>query len=129
MTRLVRLLLLVLGLGVVVFLVWHAGVRVVMGMLVRVGWSVPAVVGTIGVFIGVESIRAVLPIAPSTYFRHKAQQAHPARRSEPGAARRRSCARLFAASGPSISRCMGRARSGARWAARSSVWRAAAFVG
>jgi putative transposase len=30
---------------------------------------------------GVESICAVLPIAPSTYFRHKAQQADPARRS------------------------------------------------
>ena len=30
---------------------------------------------------GVESICAVLPIAPSTYFRHKAQAAHPDRRS------------------------------------------------
>ena len=30
---------------------------------------------------GVESICALLPIAPSTYFRHKAQQADPARRS------------------------------------------------
>jgi putative transposase len=30
---------------------------------------------------GVESICAVLPIAPSTYFRHKAQRADPARRS------------------------------------------------
>src|SRR5437667_11702446 len=30
---------------------------------------------------GVESIRAVLPIAPSTYFRHKAQEADPTRRS------------------------------------------------
>src|SRR3989454_10896932 len=30
---------------------------------------------------GVESICAVLPIAPSTYFRHKAQQADPTRRS------------------------------------------------
>jgi transposase InsO family protein len=30
---------------------------------------------------GVESICAVLPIAPSTYFRHKAQQGDPARRA------------------------------------------------
>ena len=30
---------------------------------------------------GVESICALLPIAPSTYFRHKAQQADPDRRS------------------------------------------------
>jgi transposase InsO family protein len=30
---------------------------------------------------GVESICAVLPIAPSTYFRHKAEQADPTRRS------------------------------------------------
>ena len=30
---------------------------------------------------GVEPICAVLPIAPSTYFRHKAQQANPDRRS------------------------------------------------
>src|SRR6266852_6014103 len=30
---------------------------------------------------GVESICAVLPIAPSTYFRHKAQEADPTRRS------------------------------------------------
>jgi hypothetical protein len=30
---------------------------------------------------GVESICAVLPIAPSTYFQHKAQQADPTRRS------------------------------------------------
>jgi putative transposase len=30
---------------------------------------------------GVESICAVVPIAPSTYFRHKAQQADPSRRS------------------------------------------------
>ena len=30
---------------------------------------------------GVESICAVLPIAPSTYFQHKAQQADPNRRS------------------------------------------------
>jgi transposase InsO family protein len=30
---------------------------------------------------GVESICAVLPIAPSTYFRHKAQEAEPTRRS------------------------------------------------
>ena len=30
---------------------------------------------------GVESICAVLPIAPSTYFRHKAQHADPARRA------------------------------------------------
>src|SRR5438045_2538527 len=30
---------------------------------------------------GVESICTLLPIAPSTYFRHKAQQADPTRRS------------------------------------------------
>ena len=30
---------------------------------------------------GVESICAVLPIAPSTYFWHKAQQVNPARRA------------------------------------------------
>jgi len=30
---------------------------------------------------GVESICAVLPIAPSTYFRHKAEQSDPTRRS------------------------------------------------
>ena len=31
---------------------------------------------------GVEPICEVLPIAPATYFRHKTEQAHPARRSE-----------------------------------------------
>jgi hypothetical protein len=30
---------------------------------------------------GVESICQVLPIAPSTYFRHKSEQADPTRRS------------------------------------------------
>ena len=30
---------------------------------------------------GVESICAVVPIAPSTYFRHKAEQRDPTRRS------------------------------------------------
>ena len=30
---------------------------------------------------GVESICTLLPIAPSTYFRHKAQHADPGRRS------------------------------------------------
>jgi hypothetical protein len=47
----------------------------------------------------VESICAVLPIAPSTYFRHKARSG----RIRPGARRGRSamtnCARSFAASG------------------------------
>ena len=31
---------------------------------------------------GVEPICEVLPIAPATYFRHKTEQTHPARRSE-----------------------------------------------
>src|SRR5438067_411320 len=55
-TRRVRLLLLVLGLGVVVFLVWQAGVRVVMGMLVRVGWSFAAVVAIYAVHVGIRAV-------------------------------------------------------------------------
>ena len=37
---------------------------------------------------GVEPICAVLPIAPSTYHRHRHQRTHPTRRSATGAARR-----------------------------------------
>jgi hypothetical protein len=51
----VRLLLFVLGLGVIVFLVLHAGVRVVMGLLARVGWSFPALVGIYSVHVGVRA--------------------------------------------------------------------------
>jgi hypothetical protein len=45
LTRTVRLLLLVLGLGIVALLVWHAGPRLVLSMLGRVGWSFLAVAG------------------------------------------------------------------------------------
>ena len=37
---------------------------------------------------GVEPICAVLPIAPSTYHRHRHQRTNPAHRSRAGAARR-----------------------------------------
>jgi hypothetical protein len=56
LTRFVRLLLLVLGLGVVVFLVWHEGVRVVMRMLVRVGWTFPAIVGIYAVHVAIRAV-------------------------------------------------------------------------
>ena len=56
MTRLVRLLLLVLGLGVAAFLVRDAGVRAVLSMLALVGWSFPAVVGIYGVYVGIRAV-------------------------------------------------------------------------
>ncbi len=71
---------------------------------------------------GVESICTVVPIAPSTYFRHKAHQADPTRRSaraqrddEPGAYR-------SSASGTSSIRSMVRAKSGSSSAARAIAW-------
>jgi hypothetical protein len=76
---------------------------------------------------GVESICAQLPIAPSTYFRHKAQHADPARRSARGSATT-ICERSLAASGPSISRWMARAKCGGKWDAKASAWRGAASV-
>jgi putative transposase len=55
---------------------------------------------------GVEPISRVLPIAPSTYFRRKAEQRDPTRRSA-RAQRDEACARSFVASGLSIIRCTG----------------------
>ena len=72
---------------------------------------------------GVESICTVVPIAPSTYFWHKARHADPTRRSardqrdDDGAGR-------FSASGTTTSRSMARARSGGNCAARATAWRA-----
>ena len=65
--------------------------------------------------LGIESICTALPIAPSTYFRHKAQQVDPDRRSARARARTMCCGRSSVASGTRISRSMGRARCGRRW--------------
>jgi hypothetical protein len=45
LTRTVRLLLLVLGLGIVALLVWHAGPRLVLSMVGRIGWNFLAITG------------------------------------------------------------------------------------
>jgi hypothetical protein len=54
-TRTIRPLFLVLGLGIVAWLVWRAGPRLVLNMLTRVGWSFLAVVA---IYAGYVSIRA-----------------------------------------------------------------------
>lgn len=55
MTRTVRLLLLVLGLGIVALLVWRAGPRLVLNMLARVGWSVPAAAAVYAAHLGIRA--------------------------------------------------------------------------
>lgn len=76
---------------------------------------------------GVESIWAVQPNAPSTYFRHKPQQADPARRStrardgERLAIIRRICTDHFQMYGPR--------KVWRQMAAKDSASRAAACVG
>ena len=69
---------------------------------------------------GVESICTLLPIAPSTYFRHKAEQRDPTRCSARAhrdevlrAIIRRIC-------DENHRRCTGHAKSGSRWAAKAS---------
>jgi hypothetical protein len=57
------LLLLILGLGIVVLLVWHAGPLLVFGMLRQVGWSFPAVAAVYAGHVGLRAValwRAIL---------------------------------------------------------------------
>jgi hypothetical protein len=71
-----RSLLLAFGLGLFVLLIWRTGPQLVLGMLARIGWSFPAVVGIYTIEVGVRaaalwrsiftsamSYRAVLRIA------------------------------------------------------------------
>ncbi len=51
-----RFLLLVLGLGVVALLLWHAGVRLVVGMLMRIGWRFPAVIGIYAAYVAIRAV-------------------------------------------------------------------------
>ena len=68
---------------------------------------------TIGIVYGVEPICTVLPIAPSTYHRHRAAAGHIRRVSSARAQRDdQRCARRFSECMTSIIRCTGRARSG-----------------
>ena len=55
MTRTIRLLLLVLGLGVAALLVWHEGPRTLAGMLARVGWRFAVAAAIYGVHVGVRA--------------------------------------------------------------------------
>ena len=61
---------------------------------------------------GVEPIRRELPIAPSTYFWHKAQHAGSPRAGVVGRYGMMICARRFSVCGTRIFRCMARARCG-----------------
>ena len=77
---------------------------------------------------GAESICAAVPIAPSTYFRHKAEQRDPTRRS--------ACAQQDAVLRAIILRiwtenhqCTGPGKCGSRWGAKASARRAAASFG
>jgi hypothetical protein len=54
-TRIVRLLLLVLGLGMVALLVWRVGPRLVLNMLARVGWSFPAVAAIYAAHVAIRA--------------------------------------------------------------------------
>ncbi len=56
MTRTVRLLILVLGLGTVAFLIWYAGPLVVFRMLAHAGWSLPAIVGIYAVHVATRAV-------------------------------------------------------------------------
>ena len=74
---------------------------------------------------GVESICTVLPIAPSTYFRHQAQHADPDRRS--ARAREDDVLRaIIRRIWDENQRVTARAKSGSRWAARACTKRAVA---
>ena len=77
---------------------------------------------------GVEPICRVLPIAPSTYFRHKAQQADPSRRSA-RALRDEVLQAIIRRIWTEHHQVYGRARCGGRWGAKGSVSRAVASVG
>jgi hypothetical protein len=54
-TRTVRLLFLVLGLGIVAWLVWRAGPQLVLNMLTRVGWSFLAVAAIYAAHVGMRA--------------------------------------------------------------------------
>ncbi|HWF87111.1 MAG TPA: lysylphosphatidylglycerol synthase domain-containing protein [Vicinamibacterales bacterium] len=56
MTRTVRVLILVLGLGAVAFLIWYAGPQVVFRMLAHAGWSLPAIVGIYAVHVATRAV-------------------------------------------------------------------------
>jgi hypothetical protein len=54
-TRTARLLLLAIGFGIVVLLVWRAGVRMVADMLARVGWGFAAVAVTYAMQLAIRA--------------------------------------------------------------------------
>ena len=72
---------------------------------------------------GVESICTVVPIAPSTYFWHKAPTQIP-RDGAHGSTATTGGAGRFSASGTTTSRSMARARSGGNCDATATAWRA-----
>jgi len=55
-TRTIRLLLLVLGLGIAASLVWRAGPRLIAGMLARVGWRFAAAAAIYAVHVGIRAV-------------------------------------------------------------------------
>ena len=77
---------------------------------------------------GVEPICTVLPIAPSTYHRHRAAQVDPTRRSA-RAQRDAALRRRFSGCMTSRIRCTGRARSGNSCVAKGAAWHDARWVG
>jgi putative transposase len=73
---------------------------------------------------GIESICAVVPIAPSTYFRQRARQGDPTRR--PARARRDDELRAaIQRVWDEHQQCMGRGRCGGNCGATASAWRGA----
>jgi hypothetical protein len=65
LTRTVRLLLLVLGLGMVALLVWHAGPWLVLSMMRSIGWSFLAITGIYALHLMIRAAalrRAILRV-------------------------------------------------------------------
>ena len=56
MTRTVRLLLLIAGIGVLVLIVWRAGPELVLGMLAQVGWSFLLIVGVYAAYVVIRAV-------------------------------------------------------------------------
>jgi hypothetical protein len=70
LTRTIRLLLLVLGLGIVAFLIWDAGPRLVLTMLRRIGWSFFAVAGLYALHLTIRAaaLRRAVVCGPLRYM-------------------------------------------------------------
>jgi len=55
-TRNVRLPLLLVGFGILALLVWRAGPRLLLSLLIRVGWSFPAIAAIYAAYVGARAV-------------------------------------------------------------------------